>query len=99
METGVPDLAAQGLAWMATASQPPAPLAPSPTATSPKDVLAAMHKDGRLPTFQGDPTFMYYVFLADLVANHSATLQEYDLRVAEDISLDESLALAVEMSD
>ena len=122
METGVPDMAAQGLAWMATASQPPAPLAAAPIFTEPEAVLSAMHKDDRLPTFAGEPTFMYYVFLADLVANHSATLQEhatphrtpalcrigasragcryrYDLAVADDISLDASLVLAVEMSD
>ena len=39
------------------------------------------------------------VFLAELVANHSDVLREYDLLVPSEISLDDSLAITVEMSD
>lgn len=99
VETGVTDMAAQGLAWMATGYQPPAPLATKPTATNLTEVLTAMHADSRLPTFSGDPTFLYYGFLAELVANFSSVLQEYDLKVEDGVTLEESLALAVDMSD
>ena len=160
METGIDDMVAQGLAWMATGSEPPASLAAKPTATNLTSVLVDMHADPRLPKFTGDPTFSYYVrsriyadnekscsldpahllvvpatsihvvasrvvlyhtpwsashmltpttfdappmraqvFLAELVANHSDVLREYDLLVSSEVSLAESIAITVEMSD
>jgi len=97
--TGDKDMVAQGLAWMSTAFSPPAPLAASPTATNLTQVFADMHQDERLPVYPGDPTMFYGVYLGDLIANHSATLAEYDLRVEDDMELEAALALAQHMSD
>jgi len=98
-ETGDEDMAAQGLAWMSTAFYPPAPLAAQGSKKDLSETFEAMHNDARLPTYQGDPTMLYYVFLADLVANHSSVLAEYDLDVADDISVHDALVLAKHMED
>lgn len=97
--TGDEDMVAQGLAWMSTAFAPPAPLSEKPSATDLAATLVAMHKDERLPVYPGDPTMFYEVYLADLIANHSRVLAEYDLRVADEVSEKEAHDLAAHMAD
>merc|ERR1712151_877408 len=96
---GDEEMAAQGLAWMSAAFHSPAPLASHGTQTDLSQTFAAMHSDARLPTYKGDPTTLYYVFLADLVANHSKVMADYDLDVADNISAVDAKALAKHMHD
>ena len=99
MNTMVEDMVAQGLSWMSTAHSPPAPLNLKPVATNLTKVLIDMHADNRLPHFSGDATFLYYEFLAALVANFSHVLGEYDLLIDSSAPLSYSLTLAEAMSD
>jgi len=97
--TGDRDMVAQGLAWMSTAFSPPAPLAKRPSKTNLTRVFQEMHEDDRLPTYLGDPTMFYGVYLTDLIVNHSTVLAEYDLVVDDELELDAALAVAQHMSD
>jgi len=97
--TGDRDMVAQGLAWMSTAFSPPAPLSTNPSATNLTQVFEAMHKDNRLPTYPGDPTMFYGVYLMDLIVNHSTVLAEYDLLIDDVVELDKAQAVAQDMSD
>lgn len=83
------DIVAQGLAWMATASEPPQTLGAG-SVSDPTAALAALHNDTRFPVYQGDPQNLYFVFFADLMANHSALLQEYDLSVSNDVTVEQA---------
>lgn len=86
-DTGDTDMVAQGLAWMSTAFQPPAPLAKIGSRSDLTATLSDIHKDTRLPIFKGDAAANYFAFLADLAANYSTVMQGYDLQVSDDISL------------
>jgi len=97
--TGDKDMVAQGLAWMSTAFSPPAPLAAKPAKTNLTQVFQEMHEDDRLPTFKGDPTMFYGVYLNKLIADHSEVLAEYDLAIGDTLELDDALAIAQHMSD
>merc|ERR1719231_1260478 len=97
--TGDRDMVAQGLAWMSTAFSPPAPLAAEPSKMNLTQVFQEMHEDDRLPTFKGDPTMFYGVYLNKLIADHSAVLAEYDLAIGDTLELDAALSIAQHMSD
>merc|ERR1712178_161760 len=92
--TGDVDMIAQGLAWMSTAFSPPAPLSTSPTKKNLLEVLQEMHEDDRLPTYTGDPTMFYGVYLGDLIANYSTVLAEYDLAIDDTLELDAAMEVA-----
>jgi hypothetical protein len=97
--TGDEDMVAQGLAWMSTAFSPPAPLSTDPDQTDLRAVLNAMHADDRLPVYPGDPTMFYGVYLADLIANHSTVLAEYDLLIDDEVDEADAQNLAAHMAD
>ena len=98
-DTGDTDMVAQGLAWMSTAFQPPAPLAKIGSRSDLTATLSDIHKDTRLPIFKGDAAANYFVFLADLAANYSTVMQGYDLRVADDISLHQATTTIEKIHD
>merc|ERR1739848_766437 len=58
-----------------------------------------MHEDDRLPTYEGDPTMFYGVYLGDLIANYSAVLADYDLQISDEVDILEAEILAQHMSD
>jgi len=96
-ETRDEEMMAQGLAWMSTAFQPPAPLAEQGSRQDLMQTFKTISADGRLPVFQGDATILYGVFLGDLIANHSSVMMEYDLDVSDSVSVKDSLALTQNM--
>lgn len=96
-ETGDAEMAAQGLAWMSSAFSPPAPLASKPVHNMLVQTFEEMHSDSRLPVFKGDATMNYGVFFGNLVANYSKIMAEYDLDVADNISIKEGKEIAKEM--
>jgi len=98
-ETGDADMVAQGLAWMSSAFQPPAPLAKTGSKKDMSKVFAAMHSDKRLPDFKGDAVLHYMSYFNDLVANYSIIMAEYDLDVPDDISVDAAREVAKHMQD
>ena len=98
-DTGDTDMVAQGLAWMSTAFQPPAPLAKIGSRSDLTTTLRDIHKDTRLPVFKGDAAVNYVAFLADLAANYSTVMQGYDLRVADDISLHQATTTIEKIHD
>eukprot|EP01062_Namystynia_karyoxenos_P065861 TRINITY_DN59910_c0_g1_i1.p1 TRINITY_DN59910_c0_g1~~TRINITY_DN59910_c0_g1_i1.p1 ORF type:complete len:406 (+),score=148.12 TRINITY_DN59910_c0_g1_i1:76-1293(+) len=97
-ETGDEEAAAQGLAWMSTAFAKPGPPAAAPTRRGGlAATFDAMRGDARIPRYTMDPQKFYYVILADLAANHSQALQEYDLSVPDSISQEAAAAVAADM--
>lgn len=91
---------AQGLGWMSSAFSPPIPLgaAVKPAAGALAATFDAMRADTELPTFHGDPQNLYYVFLGDLCANHSQSMQAYDLDFPATATLRQAEAVAEDMS-
>merc|ERR1711988_1312924 len=96
-ETQDSEMMAQGLAWMSTAFQPPAPLAESGSRTNLLDTFKAISADERLPVYEGDATMLYGVFLGDLIVNHSSVMMEYDLDVSDSVTVAEAEVLIQEM--
>lgn len=97
-ESGDEEALAQGLAWMSTAFYPPTALADAPSRSGAlKEALSDMRGDKRLPVYTQDPQAFYYPILADLVANHSQVMQEYDVVIPENTPTKELDEVVAEM--